>query len=184
MQMDPICLAYVPESGGNCRQLYRALAAGLSPQQHAGMKPLLLFTPVLLGAMVPEPIQPGRWEVTSTIAELTAPGAPAFLVRMARGGSRTAGRCIAPAQAAGGIAAVLAPEAKARCTLERQVIADGRFTQTLACAQKEGAPLKIERVGSYDANGYRARATMMRETAKGAVRVVVNQAARRTRATC
>lgn len=142
--------------------------------------PLLLLST----AATAQAIQPGNWDVTSTAVDLDIPGAPHFLLRMLRGRSRVEHKCVAPDQAKLGVAALLAPDPKAKCHVESLTASDGRFEQVLACPQKEGAPLRILRGGSYSAAGYSARMIMTGQSKKGAMRVVIDQKAAFTGAMC
>ncbi len=138
---------------------------------------------LLAAALVAQPavtaaplVQPGAWDVTSKVVDLTMPGIPGFLVRMARGKSKAEHKRIAAGQ---GIEALLAPDAKARCRIESQRVAGGRYAQTLACPQKKGAPMRVVRTGSYDANGFSGQAVVTGTTAKGTLRIVLDQRASR-----
>ena len=139
---------------------------------------VLIILPAVGGA---QPLAQERWDVTSTVVDLTVPGAPGFLLRMAKGKSRAEHKCIAPGQT---IAAVLAPDPKARCRVDKQQIADGRYMQALTCPQKKGAPMQVSRAGTYTAGGFVGRAEMIGQTAKGRMNVVLDQRAARVAGTC
>jgi hypothetical protein len=134
----------------------------------------ILFLPT---SSIAQSIQTGRWDVTSTAVDLVVPGAPAFLLRMAKGRSKSERKCVSPAQAADGIAALLAPDPKAQCHVDSQRIADGRYQQTLTCPQKNGRPISISRAGTYDASGFAGRLDMGGQTPKGAMHVTLDQKA-------
>jgi hypothetical protein len=133
----------------------------------------LLILPVPVGAQA---LQPGAWDVTSTVVDLAVPGVPGFLQRMARGKSKAERKQLSAGQ---GVEALLVPDPKARCRVDDQRIADGRYSQTLSCPQKKGDAMNIARVGTYDALGFSGRATVRGITAKGPVRIVLDQKARR-----
>jgi hypothetical protein len=107
------------------------------------------------------------------VVDLTIPGASGFLMRMARGKSRAEYKCVA---AGTSVAALLAPNPKAPCRIERQQIADGRYTQALTCPQRSGEPLQISRTGTYTATGFTGRAEVTGQTAKGAMRIILTSA--------
>ena len=121
-------------------------------------------------------VQPGAWDVKSKLVDLTIPGAPSFLVRIALGKTKAERKKIAAGQ---GIEALLAPDPKAQCRIESQTVANGRYAQTLACPQKKGAPMRIVRVGSYDTTGFVGQAIVTGTTPKGALRIVLDQRASR-----
>ncbi|MCU6455259.1 DUF3617 domain-containing protein [Sphingomonas sp. A2-49] len=146
--------------------------------------PILLFLLPSPGVAAAQAIAPGRWDVVSTAVDLTIPGAPGFLLRMMRGRSKTERKCVAPADAPAGVAALLAPDPKARCRIESQRIADGRYTQTLSCPQKKGDPMSIVRAGSYDADGFAGRLTMTGRTPKGALAITIDQKAKHVAGAC
>lgn len=149
------------------------LAAGTSGGYGCVMRSLLLLpllsVPTLAAAQA---VQPGRWNVTSTIVELAVPGVPGFLQRMARGHSSAEHKTLSAGQ---GVDALLAPDPKARCTVDNQRIADGRYAQALTCPQKGGAPVHIARSGTYDASGFVGRAIVAGTTSKGSVRIILDQ---------
>ena len=121
-------------------------------------------------------VQPGRWDVTSTVVELAVPGVPGFLQRMIRGRSRAERKFVSAAQ---GVDVLLAPDPKARCTVVSQRISNGRYDQALTCPQKRGEPMHVTRSGSYNATGFIGRATVSGMTPKGAMRIVLDQRAAR-----
>lgn len=144
----------------------------------------LLVAVVFPAVLAAQAIPPGDWTGRITVRELEAPGVPGFLLRMARGKSRTEKRCVAPALAASGIAALLAPDPKARCTVVGQHVADGRYDQVMTCPQKQGAPLRVVRAGTYSASGLVGTVTMDGTSPKGAFRFAGDQVFTRAKATC
>lgn len=142
---------------------------------------LLLALPSALAAQA---IAPGAWTGRITVREVTAPGVPGFLLRMARGKSKSEKRCLSPALAATGIAALLAPDPKAKCTVASQHVAEGHYDQVLICPQKSGAPLKVVRAGTYSAAGLSGRVTMDGASPKGAFHFAGDQSFTRTGDRC
>ena len=124
----------------------------------------------------PPYVAPGAWDVVSRVVDITVPGVPGFLVRMACGRSKAEHKRVEQGQR---VDALLAPDPKARCRIESQSVADGRYAQTLACPQKKGAPLLIMRSGSYDALGFAGQAIVTGTTPKGALRIILDQRASR-----
>lgn len=145
------------------------------------MIPAMLLVPGIAAAQA---IQPGNWDVRSTAVDLVVPGTPAFMLKMAKGKSKTERRCVTPENAAEGIAVVLAPDAKSNCRQNSSQASGGRFEQVLSCTQKSGAPLRVIRTGSYDTAGFTARLIMTGQTSRGAMRVVMDQTARNTARAC
>ena len=139
---------------------------------------------LLPSATAAQSIQTGRWDVTSTAVDLVVPGAPAFLLRMIKGRSKSERKCISPELSATGVAALLAPDPKAQCHIDSQQIADGRYSQTLTCPQKQGPPIKIRRAGSYDASGFAGRLDMSGQTPKGAMSMILDQKATHAAGAC
>jgi hypothetical protein len=145
-------------------------------------RPILSALLVALPAVgIAQSPPPERWDVTSTVVDLTIPGAPGFLLRMAKGKSRAEHKCVAPGPT---VAALLAPDPKAQCTVDRQQIANGRYVQVLTCPQKKGAPMQIQRTGTYDASGFAGRAELNGQTPKGAMHIVLDQRAARVAGKC
>lgn len=133
---------------------------------------LVLLPATALAQVVP----PGGWDVTSTVVDLTAPGVPGFIARMVRGKSKAEHKHLTSGQ---GIEALLAPDPKAQCRVDSQVVMNGRYAQALTCPQKKGDPVHIARSGTYDTTGFVGRATVTGTTAKGPMRVVLDQRAAR-----
>jgi hypothetical protein len=137
-----------------------------------------LAAPLLLlpSPVVAQALQPGAWDVTSTVVDLTIPGVPGFIQRMIKGKSKAEHKRLLSGQ---GIEALLAPDAKAQCHIDDQRIFDGHYAQALSCPQKKGDAMRIARVGTYDAKGFTGRATVSGATAKGPISIVLDQSARR-----
>ncbi|MEG3085052.1 hypothetical protein U1707_15475 [Sphingomonas sp. PB2P12] len=115
-----------------------------------------------------------RWDITSTVVELSLPGVPGFIVRMMRGKSKAERKRVASGV---GIDALLVPDPKAQCRVDGQRVADGHYVQALTCPQKSGKPLAIARTGTYDATGFVGRAIVTGVTPKGPMRIVLDQRA-------
>lgn len=154
------------------------------------MRPLLIAPClVLISATAPgtgdaQAIAPGRWDVVSTAVDLVVPGTPGFMLRMMKGRSRTEQKCVAPAAAQGGIAALLVPDPKSNCRVDRVQIAGGRYSQALTCPQKKGGPMQITRSGTYGADGFSGRLQMNGQTPKGALAITIDQTARHVAGKC
>lgn len=133
--------------------------------------------PALAVAQVAQVVQPGAWDVTSTVVHLSVPSVPGFLQRMARGKNKAEHKQLS---AGDGIEALLAPDPKAHCRVESQTVKDGRYAQSLSCPQKKGESLRIERTGTYDAAGSSGRATMAGITPRGPLSIALIQRAART----
>ena len=129
---------------------------------------------LLSGAAAAQAVPAGTWDVTSTVVDLSVPGVPGFLQRMARGKSKAEHKRLTAGE---GIEALLAPDPKARCRVVSQSVAGGRYAQSLSCPRKQGEPLSIDRTGTYDARGFAGRASVTGATPKGALRIVLDQRA-------
>ena len=145
--------------------------------------------PIMLLAAVPtvaaaQALTPGKWDVTSTAVDLDIPGAPKFMLRMMKGRSKTEHKCVAPEQAKLGIAALLTPDPKAKCRVDSVQIGEGRYAQLLSCPQKNAAPIKISRIGRYDAGGFSGQLLMSGATPKGAMRIKLDQRALHVAGSC
>ena len=119
-------------------------------------------------------VQAGDWDVRSMVVELSVPGVPGFMQRMARGRTKAERKRLAAGQ---GVEALLAPDPKANCRVDRQRVAEGRYSQALLCPQKRGEPMRVVRSGTYDASGFSGRATVAGTTPKGPVSIVLDQRA-------
>jgi hypothetical protein len=121
-------------------------------------------------------LAPGNWEVTSTTVEMSVPGMPGFLARMMQGKSKTEHKRLSADQ---GVEALIAPDPKARCRIDVQHVANGKYDQVLTCPQKRGEPVRVTRAGIYDKMGFVGRATVTGTTSKGPMRIVLTQRAAR-----
>jgi hypothetical protein len=122
-------------------------------------------------------LPPGRWDVESKVVEFAAPGVPSVFARMVRGRSKVEHKRL---NLGASVETLLAPDPKARCRVESQRIADGRYAQELACPQKDGRSLQVSRSGTYGAFGFVGRAIVTGATGKGMLRIVLDQRAVRT----
>jgi hypothetical protein len=143
--------------------MFRSVAAAL----------LVLPSAAIAGDQV---LAPGSWDVTSTTVDMSVPGMPAFLARMMQGKSKTEHKRLSAGQ---GMEALIAPDPKARCHVDVQHLAQGKYEQVLTCPQKRGEPVHVTRAGTYDTTGFVGRATVTRTTSKGPMRIVLNQRAKR-----
>jgi hypothetical protein len=123
-----------------------------------------------------QPLAAGRWDVTSTTVEMSVPGLPGFVARMMKGKSKAEQKRVTAGQ---GIEALFVPDPKAKCHVDVQHFADGKFDQTLTCPQKSGDPVRVVRTGTYDKTGFVGTATVSGTTPKGPMRIVLNQRAAR-----
>jgi hypothetical protein len=128
------------------------------------------------GIAADQAFAPGSWNVISTTVDLSVPGLPGFIARMMNGKSKTEYKRLSAGQ---GVEALIAPDPKARCRVEVQHVADGKYNQELTCPQKRGEPVHVFRAGSYDNTGFVGRATITGMTPKGPMRIVLNQRAAR-----
>jgi hypothetical protein len=143
-----------------------------------------LVSVLLPSAAIAQAIPAGGWDVTSTLVDLSVPGAPGFLLRMAKGKSKAEHKCLSAPQAGAGIVALLAPDPKAQCRVLDIKVAEGRYAQSLACPQRKGDPVRVVRAGTYDASGFAGRVEMTGQTPKGGFHIVMTQRATRVGPTC
>lgn len=136
------------------------------------------------GGASAESIAPGRWDIVSTAVDLVIPGAPGFVLRMMKGRSKIERKCVAPASAQTGVAALLAPDPKANCRVDSMQVGGGRYNQALTCPQKKGGTMQIVRSGTYDADGFTGRLKMAGQTPKGPMAITIDQSARHVAGAC
>lgn len=139
---------------------------------------VLLLLPAAAPAQSPAA---GAWQIKSTVVELDVAGLPGFVQHMAKGHASTERKCLPPNQS---FAVLLAPDPKAQCRIDRAVIADGRYTQTLTCPQKQGTPTTVVRTGTYDGGGFTGRVSLTGSTSKGPMRITLDQRAVRSSGIC
>jgi hypothetical protein len=122
-------------------------------------------------------LAPGSWDVTSTTVEMSVPGLPGLVARMMQGKSKKERKRLSTGQ---GVEALIAPDPKARCRVDVQHVADGKYDQALTCPQKRGGPVHVTRAGTYDKSGFVGRATVAGATSRGPIRIVLDQRAARS----
>jgi hypothetical protein len=162
-----------------CRKLAMGLVVQLRARYMLGMIRSLAAALIVLPSnalAADQALAPGSWDVTSTTLDMSVPGLPGFIARMMKGKSKTERKRLSAGQ---GVEALIAPDPKARCHVDVQNVADGKYNQTLTCPQKSGAPVHVTRAGVYDKTGFVGRATVTGGTTKGAMRIVLSQRAAR-----
>lgn len=110
-------------------------------------------------------LDPGHWEITTTIENVRAEGMPpqaAQMMQAMRGRSETERECITPEEAANRGASFLANQRDADCTYRDFSMRGGRIAGTMTCQQpREGAQgggeATIEMSGTFQPRSYDIR---------------------------
>lgn len=118
-------------------------------------------------------IEPGLWEVSSAVVDVTAPNLPIALRREMIGPRGSLRHCIAPAQAARPSAGFLAGRGDGRCAYRDVSLQNGRLRGMMICTDEDGGP-PIESVmdGRYGPRGYDLRMEMRNPMPDGTEMIV------------
>ena len=129
------------------------------------MKRLVLWAPTLAllaacgGSAVS--LQPGQWEMTTTMTNFEVPGAPAAMaeqMRAAMAQPRTQNECITPEQAANPTRGMMTPDGKSEgCTFTDQTFAGGVIRMAGSCPAPGGGSIRTNLNGSYTATTMEAQ---------------------------
>lgn len=117
----------------------------------------LLAALLLLAATAPAPLQPGRWEVTSTPTGASLDGRPlGDLPYTPPTAPDTA--CLTP-EAAADPAAWIARDVAQGCTLTRRIVRNGRIDLTASCPPQDAGLARgtVRLTGRYTADSYHLR---------------------------
>lgn len=91
-------------------------------------------------------VQPGLWDMASTINTVDMPSAPPAAARMMQGRTTTFRHCITPEEASRGPQEML--KANKACTFTRFSLAGGRISSEMVCKQG-GGTMTATTSGSY-----------------------------------
>lgn len=125
------------------------------------MKRLVLWAPTvaLLAACSGSAVtlQPGQWEMTTTMTNIEVPGAPEAVAAQMRAAmasqARTQNECITPEEAANPVGAMMNPGGNTQgCTFSEQTFAGGVMRMAASCpAPQGGGSMRTSLNGTYTA---------------------------------
>jgi hypothetical protein len=100
-------------------------------------------------------IEPGQWEATNEVLDVSAPGVPGDTLKSLIGQKTSVSNCITPEQAAKPTANFLAAQKNNNCTYQDWKMDDGRMTGQMTCEGGE-MPGKVIMTmeGTYASNAY------------------------------
>ena len=108
-------------------------------------------------------LQPGQWEMTTTMTDVQVPGAPEAMAAQMKAAMasqpRTESRCITPEEAANPTRGMMSPSGNAQgCTFTDQTFAGGVIRMAGTCpAPAGGGQVRTSLEGSYTATTMEAR---------------------------
>ncbi|WP_162806544.1 DUF3617 domain-containing protein [Sphingosinicella terrae] len=118
-------------------------------------------------------IEPGLWELTSEVVEVSAPGLPREVRNRMIGPRRQMRHCITPAQAERPEANFLAVRADSDCAYRRFTVENGRMRGEMTCPDAQA-----QMDGRYGPEGYDLRMVMESPMPEGEVRMTLQIRAR------
>jgi hypothetical protein len=119
------------------------------------MRRIILFAtfaaiPALASA---EAIQPGQWDIVTTVQSVEMPGAPPQIAAMMKGKPVRVSQCITPADAAKGPQEMM--KSNKQCRFTRYSMAGGKLSSEMVCDQR-GGTMTATSTGSFTPTGFTA----------------------------
>lgn len=124
-------------------------------------------------------IEPGEWEATSEILDVSSPGMPPQAVAQMKGHKTNIKSCITPEQAAKPDASFLTAQKDASCTYENFAMSGGRISGKMSCAPKAGGKMTMEMNGRYESSSYDMTMTMVTDMGGQTMNMKARTTARR-----
>ena len=112
-------------------------------------------------------IEPGEWEATSEILDVSGPGMPPEVVAQMKGHKTVLKNCVTPEQAAKPDASFLTAQKDANCTYENFAMTGGKMTGKMTCAPKTGGKMVMAMDGTYSKDSYDLTMDMNNEMGPG-----------------
>lgn len=128
-------------------------------------------------AIANTPIQPGQWEVRSTVTAVDMPGAPPQMLQMMKK-PQTMRHCITAEQAARGPQELLR-QSKGECKFTKYALAGGRMDAVMQCNSGKGNSMTATTRGSYTPTSYEMTSTMVMNGPQGKMTMSSKGTARR-----
>jgi hypothetical protein len=114
-----------------------------------------LFALPVAAMAAPTAVQPGQWEVLTTVEAVDIPGAPPAVAAMMKRKPVSVKYCITPEEAARGPQDMMKSDKSCRFT--RYAMAGGKLSSEMVCTQS-GATVTATREGSFTPTGFNLRA--------------------------
>jgi hypothetical protein len=100
-------------------------------------------------------IEPGQWDATNEIVEVSAPKMPGELLKQMVGRKTVVSNCITPEQAAKPSASFLAAQEGSQCRYQDWAMDGGKMSGAMTC-KGDGSPgeVAMTMTGTYGSNAY------------------------------
>ena len=110
----------------------------------------------------PPSVQPGRWESTTQIVEIEAPGLPPQAAQMMKGRSMKFNYCVTPEDAADGPKKMLEQSQKSNgeCKMLKYEISGNRMDAEMQCSSKDMGTSRITMLGEFSETAYNVDMSM------------------------
>lgn len=110
----------------------------------------------------PESVQPGRWESSSRIMNVEAPGMPAQVVQMMTSRTTKFTHCITPEDVATGPEKMLEKSQgdTSQCKMLNHEVSGSRMKAEMQCSSKEMGNMHMAIEGDYAPTAYKITTTM------------------------
>ena len=137
--------------------------------------PFLFAAPALAQEM-----QPGMWEITSTVTSIEMPGAPPEMAAAMAGQVTTLSQCVTAEQLANGPEAMFA-QSDGQCEFSEFSMQGGQVKLVGACAAPGGqGQMTMATTGTYTATTYETEGTVEMAMPGGGMKIQAAGAGRRT----
>ncbi len=100
------------------------------------MRTALFLAALLLPAAAFAQVQPGQWEIVTTVSAVDMPGAPPFVANMMKGKPIKISHCLTPQDAAKGPQELM--KTNKECRFTRYSMAGGKLDSVMVCNQNGG----------------------------------------------
>jgi hypothetical protein len=107
---------------------------------------LIALAVVVPSAASAQMMQPGQWEITSTITSIKGGNMPPNVAAMMKGRPTVIRHCVTPAEAAQGPREMM--KANRSCKFDRFLMAGGRYASQMTC-NNGGTKISANATGSY-----------------------------------
>ena len=110
----------------------------------------------------PPSVQPGRWESTTRIVDMVAPGLPPQALQMMKGRPITVSYCVTPEDAAQGPQKMLEQSQKNNgdCKMLKHEISGNRMNAEMQCSSKDMGNSRITMQGEFAETAYNMNMAM------------------------
>jgi hypothetical protein len=131
------------------------------------MRRIILFVALAVSPTfaAAQAVQPGQWEIVTTVQSVEMPGAPPQVAAMMKGRPIRISQCISPADAAKGPQEMM--KSSKQCRFTRYSMAGGRLSSEMVCDQDGGGAITATSTGTFTPTAFTATGRTVMTGAQG-----------------